>query len=353
LDKLAQVNFISRREPHISVIMKSFSRVISIAYLLTQALPSALSANDHCNLNDTLTLNITWDLTPCTRADGVEAYTDPAGGCCMTLDIETCTAHESCIFVTSMDACGTCWSVEYVNSELSTNGTTCEEVSAEFEIENPFADELFGLYCDASTSLDCCYEGNLPDYSNYTSDCDGLDAEECVVDGADGACSLWYDTVDDCYTCTGSVIPCGELQTFIGNDSTIRVYCDSDNVGDAPMCDEESSTTWPAETDVTETTSTEIDTTDIETTEIDNTDIETTEIDTTETETTEIDTTETDTETTELETTTTTTTTTTSTTTEEEESDTTTTEVEDSGARVYVLMNMLTFVTVALFMVTF
>jgi len=322
LDFLVQtrpIHFISRLQAHNSVIMASFSRIAFIAYLLTQALPSALSDNDHCNLNDTLTLNLTGDIIACTRADGVEAYTDPAGGCCSTLDIETCTAHESCIFVSYMGACGNCWSVEYVNSELSTNGTTCEEVSAEFVAENPFADALITLLCNASMSLDCCYDGNLPS-ENYTSDCDGLDAEECVVDGVDGECSLWYSTVDDCYNCVGTAMPCGEVQTFVGNSSDIRVYCDSDNVGDAAMyVDGGFTTTWPAETDDTETTITE----------------------TTEPAETETDDTETST-----------TTSTTSTTTEEEDV-TTTTEVESSATRVYVVMSMLTFVTVALFMVAF
>jgi hypothetical protein len=311
--------------------MASFSRIASIAYLLTFALPSALSDSDHCNLNDTLTLNLTWDITSCTRDDGVQAYTDPAGGCCVTLDIETCTAHESCIFVSYLGACGTCLSVEYINSEFSTNGTTCDEVSAEFVAENPFADALISLLCDASESLDCCYEGNLGSW-NYTSDCDGLDAEECVVDGVGGECSLWYSTTDDCYNCVGSVMPCGELQTFVGNSSDIRVYCNSDNVGDAAMCVEGGfTTTWPAETE----------TDDIETT------METTEpAETDDTETTEPAETETD----NVETSTTTTSTTTTTT---EEEDTTTTEVESSAAKVYVVTNMLPFVSVALFMVTF
>lgn len=290
--------------------MTSFSRIVSIAYLLTQALLSVLSDNDHCSLNDSLALNLTWDLIPCTRADGVKAYTDPVGGCCSTLDAETCTAHESCMFSPSGFACGTCWSVEFINSLWSTNGTTCEEVFAEFGDESPLAHAWTDFYCHASFPLDCCYEGNLFDSSNSTIDCYFLNAEECVADGVNGRCALWYTAEHNCYECLDFVLPCGDAQTFVGNNSAIRVYCDSDHIDDADMCvkGDAALTTWPAETADTEMTSMA---------------------------------------------TTTATTLTTTTTIEEGDMTTTTEEVESNAARVYVVMSMLTFVNVALFMATF
>jgi len=217
--------------------MSSIARIASIACLLG----TALAQYESCTLENTVELLNLTDEIPCQRAgDGVWAYEDEYGGCCLTLDVEQCTADPSCGFLSILGVCGWCMSIEQFNSEQNFTATDCQDASAQLEA-HPIFGVFFNFQCDASVTMDCCTVETFPEPEfNTTNNCSMYDAETCVADGPDSECAIFYISTVDCYTCSyAGGVGCANFQTYfgVGNpDNTTSVYCDTTNVRNAPMC---------------------------------------------------------------------------------------------------------------------